>query len=75
MTLKDPSDTPPPDLVIRVALLRGDDATTQAEAEAEADELSPSVWRRFRCSSAVNLDTFQDKILQPVMGWTRNYHT
>jgi hypothetical protein len=58
--------SPPPDLVIRIALLRGDDDLT---------ELSPSVWRRFRCSSQINLDAAQDKILQPLMGWTRNYHT
>jgi hypothetical protein len=63
MTSKDQS---PPDLVIRVALLRGEDDQT---------ELSPSIWRRFRCSSEINLDAFQDKILQPLMGWTRNYHT
>jgi hypothetical protein len=63
MTSKNQS---PSDLVIRVALLRGEDDPT---------ELSPSIWRRFRCSSGINLDAFQDKILQPLMGWTRNYHT
>ncbi|CAB9513372.1 repeat and MYND domain-containing protein 2 [Seminavis robusta] len=55
-----------PDLVLRIALLRGDD---------DLRELRPSIWRRFRCNSAINLDVFQDKILQPIMGWTRNYHT
>lgn len=54
------------DLVIRIALLRADD---------DPNELVPSKWRRFRCSSEINLDAFQDKIVQPLMGWTRNYHT
>jgi hypothetical protein len=52
--------------VIRIALLHAEDDKT---------ELTPSIWRRFRCSSEINLDAFQDKIVQPVMGWTRNYHT
>jgi hypothetical protein len=54
------------DLVIRIALLRAHD---------DPRELVPNIWRRFRCSSEINLDAFQDKILQPLMGWTRNYHT
>lgn len=58
--------TQAPDLVLRIALLRDD---------SDLRELSPSIWRSFRCSSAINLDVFQDKILQPIMGWTRNYHT
>jgi hypothetical protein len=58
--------TPPPDLVIRICLLRGPD---------DPRELEPNVWRRFRCSSAINLDAFQDKIVQPLLGWCRNYHT
>jgi hypothetical protein len=67
--MNDTSTTPPlpAGLVIGIVLL---------ESDEEPSELGPSVWRRFRCSSAVDLDTFQDGILQPVMmGWTRNYHT
>ena len=64
--MSDTSSRAPPDLVIRIALLK---------ADGEPEELKPSIWRRFRCSAAVNLDAFQDKILQPVMGWSRNYHT
>ena len=60
------ADTPPCDLVIRIALLRGD---------YDLRELTPSIWRRFRCSSGINLEAFQDKVLQPIMGWSRNYHT
>ena len=60
------SSTPSFDLVIRIALLRAHD---------DPNELVPNIWRRFRCSSEINLDAFQDKIVQPLMGWTRNYHT
>lgn len=64
------SMSPPPcDFVIRIALLnatlRKDDNNT---------ELSPSVWRRFRCSSHLPLDVVHDKVIAPVMGWCRNYH-
>jgi hypothetical protein len=59
----------PRDFVIRIALLnaslRNDDDST---------ELSPSVWRRFRCSSHLPLDVVHDKVIAPVMGWCRNYH-
>mmetsp|Transcript_27861 Transcript_27861/g.51301 ORF Transcript_27861/g.51301 Transcript_27861/m.51301 type:complete len:448 (+) Transcript_27861:148-1491(+) len=56
----------PPDFVIRISLVR--DETSLAE-------LKPPVWRRFTVSSAVNLELLHDKILAPVMGWERNYHT
>lgn len=56
------------DFVIRIALLNAsleDDSNT---------ELSPPVWRRFRCSSHLPLDVVHDKVITPVMGWCRNYH-
>ncbi|KAF8294828.1 hypothetical protein DL93DRAFT_2173943 [Clavulina sp. PMI_390] len=34
----------------------------------------PRVWRRIRVSAGMRLSTFQDKVLAPVMGWTRNMH-
>jgi hypothetical protein len=52
------------DLIIRIALVQDDDR-----------ELNPSIWRRVRVSSDVHLDVLHDKILTPVMGWTRNHHT
>jgi hypothetical protein len=27
------------------------------------------IYRVFKVSGSINLDTFQDKVLQPVMGW------
>lgn len=59
----------PPDLLIKVVLVRRDTATQTFT------ELSPSVWRRFRLSSSTQLDLLHDKILSPIMGWERNYHT
>lgn len=32
------------------------------------------VWRRIRCSGGLNLRQFQDRVLAPAMGWSRNYH-
>lgn len=60
------TQTPPADFVLRIALLLGVD---------KKEELNPSIYRTFRCSSGINLDVFQDKVLQPIFGWTRNYHT
>lgn len=28
------------------------------------------IYRRFKVSGGMNLDTFQDKVLQPIMGWS-----
>ena len=36
--------------------------------------LRPPIWRELRLSGATNLGVLHDKILSPVMGWTRNYH-
>jgi hypothetical protein len=34
------------------------------------DELGEDlIFRRFKVSGGTNLDTLQDKIIQPVMGW------
>jgi len=54
-----------PDLIIRITLVLDDDNS----------ELTPSIWRRFRVNAGMSLEAFQDKILQPIMGWTRNYHS
>mmetsp|Transcript_7133 Transcript_7133/g.16215 ORF Transcript_7133/g.16215 Transcript_7133/m.16215 type:complete len:513 (+) Transcript_7133:34-1572(+) len=56
----------PPDLIIRISLVR-DNASIQ--------ELDPPIWRSFKVSSSVNLELLHDKIIAPVMGWERNYHT
>jgi len=37
-------------------------------------EVKPKIYRKFKVSGGVTLFTFADKILSPVMGWTRNYH-
>jgi len=53
----------PVDLILRIALVNED-----------LEELSPSVWRQFKVSAHVNLDLLHDKVIAPVMGWSRNYH-
>ncbi|KAJ7081571.1 MM3350-like domain-containing protein [Mycena belliarum] len=35
---------------------------------------SAVMWRRIKVSGATKLSVFQDKILAPALGWTRNYH-
>jgi hypothetical protein len=32
------------------------------------------MWRRIKVAGATKLSVFQDKILAPALGWTRNYH-
>ena len=54
--------------------ISGDDYNSES-SEGVLTELSPPVWRRFKVSSAVNLELLHDKALCPIMGWTRNYHT
>ena len=56
----------PPDYIVRISLIRDEETLI---------ELNPPVWRRFKISSAVNLDLMVDKIISPIMGWERNYHT
>ena len=56
------------DLTIRISLAR-------KSGGSGFKELNPPIWRRFRVCSAVNLDLLADKIMSPVMGWERNYHT
>eukprot|EP00816_Leptocylindrus_hargravesii_P003396 CAMPEP_0196806530 /NCGR_PEP_ID=MMETSP1362-20130617/6420_1 /TAXON_ID=163516 /ORGANISM="Leptocylindrus danicus, Strain CCMP1856" /LENGTH=541 /DNA_ID=CAMNT_0042180033 /DNA_START=247 /DNA_END=1872 /DNA_ORIENTATION=+ len=53
------------DLIIRVALVNPDRGFK---------ELNPSVYREFKVNSNIQLEVFTDKVLIPVMGWTRNYH-
>ncbi|KAJ7904860.1 MM3350-like domain-containing protein [Mycena leptocephala] len=35
---------------------------------------SSIMWRRIKVAGATKLSVFQDKILAPALGWTRNYH-
>ncbi|TFY73255.1 hypothetical protein EWM64_g10757, partial [Hericium alpestre] len=32
------------------------------------------IWRRFRVSGGLSIAALSDKVLTPLMGWTRNYH-
>ncbi|KAJ8085003.1 hypothetical protein PM082_003780 [Marasmius tenuissimus] len=32
------------------------------------------IWRRFRVSAGTKLSVLQDKIMSPILGWTRNLH-
>ena len=41
----------------------------------EVMDVEPQLWRRFKVSGAVNLSALQDRIIQPVMGWCRQYHS
>uniref|UniRef100_A0A8H7Y0B2 Plasmid pRiA4b Orf3-like domain-containing protein n=1 Tax=Psilocybe cubensis TaxID=181762 RepID=A0A8H7Y0B2_PSICU len=33
------------------------------------------VWRLFKVSAGISLSVFQDKVIAPVMGWVRNFHS
>jgi hypothetical protein len=37
--------------------------------------VEPELYREFRVSSAMTLHALADKILIPVMGWMRGYHS
>ena len=49
---------PPSDYIIRICLIRD---------EVSLQELNPPVWRRFKVSSAVNLELLHDKLIAPIM--------
>jgi len=59
------------DMEIRVELINGFEPSP---VQGMPIPLSPRIWREFRLSGATNLGILHDKILSPVMGWTRNYH-
>lgn len=61
------SRTQPCDMHIRIELVHGFE-------DGAPLPLTPPIWRELRVSGGINLGVFQDKILSPVMGWTRNYH-
>ena len=42
--------------------------------DVELMGVRPRVWRRVRLASSMPLLSFQDKVLAPLMGWSRNYH-
>ena len=48
----------PSDYIIRICLIRD---------EVSLQELNPPVWRRFKVSSAVNLELLHDKLIAPIM--------
>ncbi|TFY78592.1 hypothetical protein EWM64_g5415 [Hericium alpestre] len=35
---------------------------------------NPRIWRRFRVSGGLSIAALSDKVITPLMGWTRNYH-
>jgi len=55
------------DLEIRIELVHGFE-------RGVPKTLMPPIWREMRLSGDINLGVFQDKVLSPVIGWTRNYH-
>ncbi|KAJ7119867.1 MM3350-like domain-containing protein [Mycena epipterygia] len=48
--------------------------TIRLRDNEEASCTSAIMWRRIKVSGATKLNVFQDKILAPALGWTRNYH-
>jgi hypothetical protein len=38
-------------------------------------ECRPAIWRRVRVPANITLDVLHDKVLVPLMGWIRNYHS
>eukprot|EP00727_Mastigamoeba_balamuthi_P010074 m51a1_g569 hypothetical protein (1145) ;mRNA; r:516026-520633 len=38
-------------------------------------QVQPAIWREFRVSGGVRLSVLHDKVVVPLMGWSRNYHT
>jgi len=40
----------------------------------ELDRVTPRVYRKFTVSGGIKLRTLIDKVLEPVMGWSRSYH-
>ncbi|RKP21263.1 hypothetical protein ROZALSC1DRAFT_20666 [Rozella allomycis CSF55] len=38
-------------------------------------EIRPAIWRRVRVPAAISLSMLHDRILGPVLGWCRNYHS
>lgn len=58
----------PVDFLVRIALVRREPTSSEASTE-----LSPSVWRRFKVSAHIDLGLLHDKVLVPLMGWTRNF--
>ncbi|KAL7544911.1 hypothetical protein ACHAWF_008280 [Thalassiosira exigua] len=57
-----------PDLIVLITLVLD-------ESSAKGNTLDPPVWRKIKVSSSINLELLHDKVIAPVVGWTRNYHT
>uniref|UniRef100_A0A7S1KMC9 MYND-type domain-containing protein n=1 Tax=Stephanocyclus meneghinianus TaxID=29205 RepID=A0A7S1KMC9_STEMN len=55
-----------PDIVVRISLVSNG---------TSLHELNPPVYRIFKVSSSINLELLHDKVIAPIMGWERNYHT
>ncbi|KAK9813589.1 hypothetical protein WJX73_008847 [Symbiochloris irregularis] len=43
--------------------------------DIELEDIKPRTWRRFQVSGGITLTTLHDKVLVPLMGFVRNYHT
>ncbi|KAK9802771.1 hypothetical protein WJX73_000857 [Symbiochloris irregularis] len=43
--------------------------------DIELENVNPRTWRRFQVSGGITLKTLHDKVLGPLMGWVRNYHS
>lgn len=48
--------------------------TIRIRDQQKANPQSGIMWRRIKVAGATKMNTFQDKILAPALGWTRNYH-
>ncbi|KAK7055619.1 MYND-type domain-containing protein [Favolaschia claudopus] len=48
--------------------------TIRLRASDRASTADCLMWRRIKVAGATKISVFQDKILAPALGWTRNYH-
>ncbi|KZT24975.1 hypothetical protein NEOLEDRAFT_1178741 [Neolentinus lepideus HHB14362 ss-1] len=75
----DLGDLPERDYILRITMLdipvelqSPEKIQSVYERGAFGEEL---IYRRFKVSGGTNLDSLQDKIVQPIMGWARNAHS
>jgi len=59
------------DMELRVELVR---FPQDEDVKGAWIELEPAVWRTFKVSGGITLRSLQDRVLNPAMGWCRNYH-
>jgi hypothetical protein len=60
--------------IIKYRLSKSNNLPRDYILEISLRDISPRVWRRIKVSSGTKLSIFQDKVLCPALGWTRNYH-